>query len=72
MTDMTARSVRFGYTNYRGEHSTRWATPKRFWWGSTEYHTDPQWLMSAFDHDKGQMRDFALADCDFSITEHIT
>ena len=71
MGNLAERSLRFSYKNYRGEHSVRWATPKTFWWGSTEYHPEPQWLMSAFDHDKGQMRDFALADCDFAVSEHL-
>lgn len=66
-----AQSLRFGYTNYRGEPSVRHATPRRFQFTSTEYHPDPQWIMSAMDHDKGQMRDFALADCDFSISEQV-
>jgi hypothetical protein len=57
MTDVTARSLRFNYRNYRGEISTRWATPKTFWFGATEYHPNPQWIMSAFDHDKGEMCD---------------
>lgn len=71
MTD-AARSLRFSYTNYRGVPSVRYATPKRWWFGSTEYHPDPQWIMSAMDHDKGQMRDFAVSDCNFSISEQLT
>jgi hypothetical protein len=57
MTDVTARSLRFNYRNERGEISTRWATPKTFWLGATKYHPNPQWIMSAFDHDKGEMCD---------------
>jgi len=62
--------IRFSYVNYRDEHSMRCATPMRFWFGATEYHPDPQWIMTAFDHGKKQDRDFALADCDFTIPEH--
>ena len=65
-------AVRFVYTNYRGEPSIRIARPIRMWFGSTEYHPEPQWLFTAFDVDKGQKRDFALADCDFSVAEHAT
>ncbi len=67
MGDMLLHAVQFGYTNYRGEFSLRTATPKTIKWTSTEYHPEPQWILSAFDHDKGQMRDFALADCDFQM-----
>lgn len=69
---MIGAPVRFAYTNYRGVSSIRLATPKRLWFGSTEYHPEPQWLITAHDHDKGADRDFALAECDFSVAEHVT
>lgn len=50
------------YRNYRGEVSERTITPKHVWFGSTEWHPEPQWLLTAFDHDKGADRDFALND----------
>lgn len=50
------------YTNYRGEESERTITPQRVWYGSTEWHPEPQWLMTAFDHEKQANRDFALKD----------
>lgn len=50
------------YTNYRGETSERAITPIRPWFGSTEWHPEPQWLLRAYDHDKGAERDFALKD----------
>lgn len=54
--------IEFGYTNYRGEYSIRRAVPVRVYFGSTEWHPEPQWLMSAFDLEKGADRDFALKD----------
>ena len=69
---MPVTSLRFAYTNYRGEQSVREAIPKRFWHGSTQFHPEDQWIMTAWDIDKKQDRDFALSDCDFSIHEHIT
>lgn len=72
MRQPTEKTLRFAYTNYRGEPSVRLATPSSFWFGTTEFHPDPQWIMTAFDHDKGAVRDFALDQCDFSISEHIT
>lgn len=65
MSDLAARSVRFTYTNWRGETAERWATPLGVRWGATEWHPEPGWLLRAFDHDKGEEREFALADCNF-------
>lgn len=50
------------YTNYRGETAERNITPKRVWYGISEWHSVPQWFMTAFDHDKNADRDFALKD----------
>ena len=55
-------AVSLTYTNYRREVSVRTITPRRVWFGSTEWHPEPQWLLTAFDHDKGAERDFALKD----------
>lgn len=54
--------IMLSYKNYREEISTRTITPIKPWYGSTEWHPEPQWLLKAFDHDKGAERDFALAD----------
>ena len=66
------RSVKFSYTNYRGESAIRWAVPIKIWFGITEYHEEAQWIMTAYDLEKNQKRDFALTDCDFSVGEHVT
>lgn len=60
-TDM-GNPITLTYTNYRGETSERAITPIRPWFGSTEWHPEPQWLLRAYDHDKGAERDFALKD----------
>ncbi len=62
------RPIRMTYTNYRGETAVRTVTPIQVDFGSTDWHPEPQWLMSAYDHDKGAHREFALADCDFSTS----
>lgn len=54
--------VRITYRNYRGETAQRVITPQRVWFGSTEWHPEPQWLMAAFDHEKQANRDFAIKD----------
>ena len=40
----------------------RTITPKRIWWGATDWHPEPQWLLTAFDAEKQADRDFALKD----------
>lgn len=61
------KAVRFRYRNWRGEESIRTAVPISIDFGTTEYHPEPQWIMSAYDEDKQAHRDFALADCDFAF-----
>lgn len=52
-----------GFTNYEGEYSLRRIIPLgRPYLGSTEWHPETQWLLSAFDLDKGSTRDFAMKD----------
>lgn len=52
----------FEYTNYRGEKSRRQVMFHHVWFGKTEYHPEPQWMVRAFDLEKKDNRDFALAD----------
>ena len=52
------------YTNYRGETATRRIVPNeqglRF--GKNHWHTDQQWLLTAWDVDKQAYREFALSE----------
>lgn len=57
-----APPVEIGYTNYRGEFAVRCIVPVSFWYGSTDWHPEPQWLVKAWDADKGAERDFAFKD----------
>lgn len=50
------------YTNYRGETARRKIIPSSIWFGSTEYHPKAQWLLEAYDVEKGADRTFAIAD----------
>lgn len=52
--------VTFNYVNHRGEKSQRRVRPIRLWHGSTAWHSQPQWLLEAFDLDKMETRDFAM------------
>lgn len=54
--------VRIQYRNHRGEVNWRTIEPLELWYGDTEWHPDPQWLLKAFDHDKKEWRDFAVKD----------
>lgn len=55
-------SIIVEYTNYRGETSRRTIKPLRMWWGNTEYHTENQWMLTAYDCEKKVERDFAWQD----------
>lgn len=50
------------YTNWRGETAKRTIQPIAVWFGSTEWHPEPQWFLRAADHGKVAARDFALSD----------
>lgn len=54
--------LEIGYTNYRGEFGVRKLKPIRLWFGATDWHKKPQWLMEAWDCGKRAKRDFALKD----------
>jgi predicted DNA-binding transcriptional regulator YafY len=54
--------VAFEYKNWRGEYSSRRVLVRGLYWGYTEYHPIPQFLLSGFDLDKNENRDFAADD----------
>lgn len=56
------KDVTFTYTNHRGETSVRLVRPTKFWFGSTEWHPKPQWMMHALDLNKNFERTFAMKD----------
>jgi hypothetical protein len=55
-------AVRIRYTNHRGETAVREVRPQRVWFGATEWHPEPQWLLDAVDVERGVERSFALRD----------
>ncbi len=59
------RILEISYTNYRGETAERSILPQRVWFGSTDWHPEPQWLLDAIDVDKCAERSFALRDIRF-------
>lgn len=58
--------IEFTYRNWRGETALRKAIPVRLWYGATDWHPEPQWLMAAIDCEKQAERDFALIDMTFA------
>jgi hypothetical protein len=63
----TQQTMTFSYKNYRGELSSRHVRPlgpPR--WGTSEWYPEPQWLLMAWDLDKGAAREFALDNIDKS------
>lgn len=57
--------IALNYTNWRGQRSLRHIIPKNLFFGSNEWHPEPQWLIAAWDCDKKADRTFTLAG--FSI-----
>lgn len=62
MTVFPPDDIRILYKNHRGETSWRRVRPSHIWYGRTEYHPIPQWLLSGYDLDKEAGRDFAMSD----------
>jgi predicted DNA-binding transcriptional regulator YafY len=59
---LSTQRITFVYTNWRGETATRTVAPTIIWYGSTKWHPEPQWFMTATDVEKNQLRDFAVKD----------
>ncbi|MGV3721359.1 MAG: hypothetical protein ACO1SX_10670 [Actinomycetota bacterium] len=54
------KSVVIDYTNWRGERAKREILPFRLWFGSNDWHPEPQWLLDAWDAEKDELRIFAM------------
>lgn len=54
--------VEFTYTNWKGKTAIRRAIFTSLYWGSNEYHTEPQFLVHGYDLDKKAPRTYALRD----------
>lgn len=52
----------FHYTNYKGETAYRKVRAMSVFFGTTQWHPEPQWMMQAIDLDKGEYREFAMKD----------
>lgn len=62
-------TISFRYTNWRGEtRMRRVVNMGRPLLGRNDWHPEEQWLFDARDAETGEMRTFALKDCDFTAT----
>ena len=52
----------FKYKNWKGKIGVRNVLPIKLWFGHTEFHTEDQWILKAWDLDKKDYRDFAVKD----------
>lgn len=50
------------YTNHKGERRERLILPQKLYWGSSQWHPEPQWLLAALDVEKKARRDFAMQE----------
>lgn len=55
-------TVRILYTNYRGETAWRTIVPRCLTFAASEWHPEHQWVLKAFDVEKGAARDFVMKD----------
>lgn len=56
------QTVVIDYTNWRGERRMRHIWPRSINFRSTEWHPEPQWLITAIDMDDQQEKAFPLKD----------
>ena len=54
--------ITFNYKNWNGDTRRRIVIPDRIFYGSTAHHEIEQWILEAFDVEKGESRCFALCD----------
>lgn len=61
------------YTNYRGERGWRLidCTNAKTRFGTSQFHTEPQWLMTALDVSKDEEREFAVKDIHETRKAHL-
>lgn len=59
---MSKQHVKIDYTNHRGERAVRTIQPRAIAFDMTEWHPDQQWLLEAYDVEKGAGRTFAMKD----------
>lgn len=56
------RIFTFQYKNHKGHVSQRVCRATSVLFMSTEWHPEPQWIMTGFDFDKQAVRSYAMKD----------
>jgi len=71
MNNKSPKQMNVSYTNWRGETSVRRVILGALRFGTTEWHQEPTWLISAFDldHPAQIWKEFDLSKCDFNREE---
>lgn len=54
--------IEFDYVNWRGEAARRQVKPMTVRWGTSDWYKEPQWLLSCWDLERKDVREFALAN----------
>lgn len=62
LQEVDARSVRIRYKNWKGVERLRHILPIQCWYGATNWHPKPGWLLSAVDLEELEDRNFSIAD----------
>lgn len=62
MLNDLSKPLKFYYKNWRGEYGYSTVMDPVMWYGSTEFHKKPQWMIKAYDVEKDAVRDFAVND----------
>lgn len=52
--------VQIRYRNWRGEERIREVIPLELWYGNTDQHPVPQYLVKCLDLEDGSVKDFSL------------
>lgn len=53
-------AVQMFYINWKGVPKVVTVKPRKWFFGSTQWHPTPQYLMEAWDVEKGEMRVYAM------------
>lgn len=56
------QTLKFKYTNWKGETSIREVIPQEIYYGHTEWHPEDGWLLKALDVEKNEERHFSVKD----------
>jgi len=62
VSENSDEGIELVYRNHRGEVRTRRIRPLGIYFGSTQWHPEPQWLVNAVDLEDDAVKQFALKD----------